>query len=106
MKLTQTWDKTFTKGDKVSHCKVTITNRYGMTPAGDLYTPQGDGPFAAIAVSGPFGAVKEQSSGPYAQTLAERGERPYACVASGNLDHRILVTLTWLRLNRDTQIRG
>jgi fermentation-respiration switch protein FrsA (DUF1100 family) len=76
MKLTQTWDKTFPKSDKVSHRKVTVTKRYGIALAGDLYMPQGDGPFAAIAVSGSFGAVKEHSSGLYVQTLAERGERP------------------------------
>ncbi|WP_210402307.1 alpha/beta hydrolase [Thioclava sp. DLFJ4-1] len=73
MELTQDWDKTFPKSDKVDHSKVTFTNRYGITLAGDLYAPKGDGPFAAIAISGPFGAVKEQSSGIHAQTLAERG---------------------------------
>ncbi|GGB29631.1 alpha/beta hydrolase [Allosediminivita pacifica] len=73
MELTQDWDKTFPKSDKVDHGKVTFTNRYGIELAGDLYTPKGEGPFAAIAVSGPFGAVKEQSSGLHAQTLAERG---------------------------------
>ncbi|WP_226553878.1 alpha/beta hydrolase [Celeribacter naphthalenivorans] len=73
MELTQDWDKTFPKSDKVDHKKVTFTNRYGITLAADVYTPKGDGPFAAIAVSGPFGAVKEQSSGLYAQTMAERG---------------------------------
>lgn len=67
------WDKTFPKSDKVDHRKVTFTNRYGITLAGDLYTPKGDGPFPALAVGGPFGAVKEQASGLYAQTLAERG---------------------------------
>ncbi|SFO93035.1 hypothetical protein SAMN04488056_11616 [Cohaesibacter marisflavi] len=74
MELTQDWDKTFPKSDKVDHRKVTFTNRYGITLAGDLYTPKnGKAPFAALAVSGPFGAVKEQSSGLYAQTMAERG---------------------------------
>lgn len=73
MELTQDWDKTFPKSDKVDHKKVTFPNRYGITLAGDLYTPKGDGPFAALALSGPFGAVKEQSSGLYAQTMAERG---------------------------------
>ncbi|WP_215731172.1 alpha/beta hydrolase [Rhodovulum kholense] len=73
MELTQDWDKTFPKSDKVDHRKVTFSNRYGIELAGDLYTPKGGGPFAAIAVSGPFGAVKEQSSGLHAQTLAERG---------------------------------
>ncbi|MEC7765237.1 MAG: alpha/beta hydrolase [Pseudomonadota bacterium] len=73
MDLTQDWDKTFPKSDSVDHTKVTFTNRYGITLAGDLYTPKSEGPFAAIAVSGPYGAVKEQSSGLHAQTLAERG---------------------------------
>lgn len=72
--LTEEWDKTFPKSDKVSHKKVTFHNRYGITLAGDLYTPaNADGKLPAIAVCGPFGAVKEQSSGLYAQTLAERG---------------------------------
>jgi len=70
---TTEWDKTFPKSDKVDHRKVTFANRYGITLVGDLYTPKGDGPFPALAVSGPFGAVKEQSSGLYAQTMAERG---------------------------------
>lgn len=73
MELTQNWDKTFPKSNKVDHRKVTFTNRYGITLAGDLYTPKTEGPFAAIAISGPFGAVKEQSSGLHAQVLAERG---------------------------------
>lgn len=68
------WDKTFPKSDKVSHKKVTFQNRYGITLAGDLYAPENSsGKLAAIVVSGPFGAVKEQSSGLYAQTMAERG---------------------------------
>lgn len=72
--LTETWDKTFPKSDKVEHRKVTFRNRYGITLAADLYTPKGaEGKLPAIAVSGPFGAVKEQCSGLYAQTLAERG---------------------------------
>lgn len=72
--LTTEWDKTFPQSDKVSHCKVTFCNRYGITLAADLYKPKGaTGPLPAIAVSGPFGAVKEQASGLYAQTLAERG---------------------------------
>ena len=86
---TQVWDKTFPKSDKVEHAKVTFRNRFGITLAADVYKPKmGNGEwgtgngragaprtpkFAAIAVSGPFGAVKEQSSGLYAQTLAERG---------------------------------
>ena len=74
LKLTQEWDKTFPQSDKVSHSKVTFHNRYGITLAGDLYTPKGaQGKLPAIAVCGPFGAVKEQASGLYAQTMAERG---------------------------------
>jgi hypothetical protein len=72
--LTQTWDKTFPKSDRVDHKKVTIVNRYGITLAADQYTPkQSTGKLAAIAVCGPFGAVKEQASGLYAQTMAEQG---------------------------------
>lgn len=74
LKLTQEWDKTFTKSDKVDHKKVTFCNRYGITLAADMYTPKtAGGILPAIAVSGPFGAVKEQASGLYAQTMAERG---------------------------------
>lgn len=72
--LTEEWDKTFPKSEKVNHRKVTFHNRYGITLAADLYKPKSaDGKFPAIAVCGPFGAVKEQASGLYAQTLAERG---------------------------------
>ena len=72
--LTQDWDKTFPQSDKVSHKKVTFHNRYGITLAADMYIPKNaDGKLPAIAVCGPFGAVKEQCSGLYAQTLAERG---------------------------------
>ena len=72
--LTQEWDKTFSKSDKVEHKKVTFHNRYGITLAADMYIPKNaEGKLPAIAVSGPFGAVKEQCSGLYAQTLAERG---------------------------------
>ena len=72
--LTQEWDKVFPQSDKVDHRKVTFKNRYGITLAADMYTPKNaEGKLAAIAVSGPFGAVKEQSSGLYAQTLAEHG---------------------------------
>ena len=72
--LTQEWDKTFPKSDKVDHKKVTFHNRYGIELAADMYTPKDAvGKLAAIAVSGPFGAVKEQSSGLYAQHMAERG---------------------------------
>ncbi|TCP90081.1 hypothetical protein EDC44_1434 [Cricetibacter osteomyelitidis] len=74
LEITQQWDKIFPKSDKVEHRKVTFQNRYGITLVGDLYVPKNaKGKLAAIAVSGPFGAVKEQSSGLYAQTLAERG---------------------------------
>lgn len=75
LKLTQEWDKTFPKSDKVNHSKVNFVNRYGITLAADLYVPKmtAGGKLPAIAVSGPFGAVKEQSSGLYAQKLAERG---------------------------------
>lgn len=74
LQLTQEWDKTFPQSDKVSHSKVTFHNRYGITLAADVYVPKhAEGRLAAIAVSGPFGAVKEQASGLYAQTMAERG---------------------------------
>ena len=72
--LTQEWDKTFPKSDKVDHKKVTFKNRYGIELAADMYTPKGaTGKLAALAVTGPFGAVKEQTSGLYAQHMAERG---------------------------------
>ena len=72
--LTQVWDKVFPQSNKVNHSKVSFRNRYGITLTADLYVPKNaGGKLAAIAVSGPFGAVKEQSSGLYAQTLAERG---------------------------------
>lgn len=72
--LVQDWDKTFPKSDKVDHRKVTFLNRYGITLAADLYVPKHTaGKLPAIAVCGPFGAVKEQCSGLYAQTMAERG---------------------------------
>ena len=74
LSLTQEWDKVFPKSDKVDHRKVTFVNRYGITLAADMYTPKdAKGQLPAIAISGPFGAVKEQSSGLYAQQLAERG---------------------------------
>ena len=74
LKLTWEWDKTFPKSDRVNHSKVTFVNRYGITLAADMYVPKNaDGKLPALAVSGPFGAVKEQSSGLYAQTMAERG---------------------------------
>ena len=72
--LSSEWDKTFPQSDRVEHAKVTFANRYGITLAADLYRPKNAaGPLPAIAVSGPFGAVKEQASGLYAQTMAERG---------------------------------
>ena len=74
LKLVTEWDKTFPKSDRVDHGKVTFINRYGITLAADMYVPKdAEGGLPAIAVSGPFGAVKEQCSGLYAQTLAERG---------------------------------
>lgn len=74
LNLTSEWDKTFPKSDKVNHSKVTFHNRYGITLAADMYVPKSaNGKLAAIAVCGPFGAVKEQSAGLYAQTMAERG---------------------------------
>ena len=72
--LTQEWDKTFPKSDMVTHSKITFHNRYGITLAADMYVPKNaSGKLPAIAVAGPFGAVKEQASGLYAQTMAERG---------------------------------
>lgn len=78
------WDKTFPKSDKVDHQKVIFRNRYGITLTGDLYLPRdrADRRLAALAVGGPFGAVKEQSSGLYAQTMAERGFATLAFDAS------------------------
>lgn len=74
MQLIQDWDKTFAKSNKVNHKKVTFKNRYGITLAADLYQPKNASvKLAGIVVGGPFGAVKEQSSGLYAQTMAERG---------------------------------
>ncbi|MDO4399390.1 MAG: alpha/beta hydrolase [Coriobacteriia bacterium] len=74
LELVQEWDKVFPQNEAVDHCKVTFHNRYGITLAADLYKPKGaEGKLAALAVSGPFGAVKEQSSGLYAQEMASRG---------------------------------
>ncbi len=74
LNLVQEWDKVFPRSDKVRHSKVTFHNRYGVTPAADLYFPENaSGKLPATAMSGPYGAVKEQVSGLYAQTLAERG---------------------------------
>ena len=74
LKLVREWDKVFPKSEKVDHRKVTFVNHFGITLAADMYTPKNaEGKLPAIAVSGPFGACKEQSSGLYAQTMAERG---------------------------------
>ena len=74
LNLTHEWDKTFPESEKVTHSKIIFRNRYGIELAADLYKPvQAEGKLAAIAVSGPFGAVKERASGLYAQTMAERG---------------------------------
>ena len=81
LNLTQEWDKTFPQSDKVDHSKVTFVNRYGITLAADLYKPKyAAGKLPAIAVCGPFGAVKEQCSGLYAQIMAERGFLTMAAV--------------------------
>ena len=72
--LTNEWDKTYPRDERVNHCKVTFVNRYGITLAADMFVPKNvEGKLAAIAVSGPFGAVKEQVSGRYAQVMAARG---------------------------------
>ena len=74
LQLGTEWDKTFPRSEQVEHKKVTFHNRYGVMLAADLYAPRGvDGPLPALAVSGPFGAVKEQASGLYAQEMAEKG---------------------------------
>lgn len=74
LQLGTEWDKTFPRSEQVEHKKVTFHNRYGVTLAADLYAPRGvDGPLPALAVSGPFGAVKEQASGLYAQKMVEKG---------------------------------
>ena len=74
LELVSGWDKTFPESEKVNHRKVTFCNRYGITLAADLYEPkEAAGKLAAIAVCGPFGAVKEQAAGLYAQVMAERG---------------------------------
>ena len=74
LNLTQEWDKTFPRSDRVDHCKVKFVNHFGITLAADMYIPKNaTGKLPAIAVSGPFGACKEQSSGLYAQEMAERG---------------------------------
>jgi hypothetical protein len=74
MELVKEWDKTFPQSEKVEHSKITFNNRYGFTLVADMYVPKNvEGKLPAIAVSGPFGAVKEQCSGLYAQTMAEKG---------------------------------
>ena len=74
LNLVTEWDKTFPKSDKVNHKKVTFHNRYGITLVADMYEPKNyEGKLSAISVCGPFGAIKEQASGLYAQELAERG---------------------------------
>ncbi|SFM46696.1 alpha/beta hydrolase, partial [Enterococcus mundtii] len=74
LNITQEWDKVFPQSSQVNHHKVTFPNRFGITLVADLYEPKVQtGKLPAIAISGPFGAVKEQSSGLYAQTMAERG---------------------------------
>lgn len=74
LNLTKEWDKTFPQSGRVSHCKVRFHNRYGITLAADLYTPKdAAGKLPALAMAGPFGAVKEQCAGLYAQTMAEKG---------------------------------
>ncbi|MCD8089723.1 MAG: alpha/beta hydrolase, partial [Clostridiales bacterium] len=74
LNLTKEWDKTFPKSEKVDHSKITFHNRYGVILAADMYVPKGVASgLPAIAVCGPFGAVKEQAAGLYAQTMAERG---------------------------------
>ena len=74
LNLTQEWDKIFPQSDKVNHSKITFRNRYGITLAADMYVPKNaQGKLPAIAVCGPFGAVKEQASGFYAQEMAKRG---------------------------------
>ena len=83
LEMTPLWDKVFLRSDKVDHEKITFHNRYGVELAADLYKPRGvSGKLPAIAVSGPFGAVKEQSSGLYAQKLAENGYLPIAFAPS------------------------
>ena len=74
LKLVQEWDKVFPRSDKVNHKKVTFKNHFGITLVADMYEPKDyEGKLPALAVSGPYGAVKEQSSGLYAQEMAERG---------------------------------
>ena len=103
LKLVSEWDKTFPQSEKVDHKKVTFVNRYGITLAADLYKPKNaSGKYPAIAVSGPFGAVKEQCSGLYAQTMAERG---YLTIENKNSrDKELLLTDKGMRFCRETLI--
>ena len=74
LQLTDEWDKVFPKSEEVNHRKVSFKNHFGIEIAADVYEPKdASGPLPAVAICGPYGAVKEQSSGLYAQTLAERG---------------------------------
>ena len=92
LKLESAWDKTFKKSDKVEHSKVMFRTRYGFTLAADMYIPKNaGGKLPAIAVSGPFGAVKEQSAGLYAQTLAEQGRTP-ARAAESRVSRHLLTS--------------
>ena len=87
LKLVSEWDKTFPQSEKVDHTKVTFVNRYGITLATDLYKPKNaSGKYPAIAVSGPFGAVKEQCSGLYAQTMAEKGNGQVSVTVAGRMN--------------------
>ena len=87
LKLVSEWDKTFPQSEKVDHKKVTFVNRYGITLAADLYKPKNAfGKYPAIAVSGPFGAVKEQCSGLYAQTMAEKGNGQVSVTVAGRMN--------------------
>ena len=101
LELTKEWDKIFPKSYKVNHSKVTFRNRYGITLAADMYTPKNiNGKMAAIAVSGPFGAVKEQASGLYAQTMAERGFLTFAFPVAGSIGVLITTVVALLRYVR------
>ena len=98
LNLTNEWDKTFPKSDKVNHKKVTFHSRYGITLATDLYEPKEyDGKLSAIAICGPFGAVKEQASGLYAQELAKRGFLTVAFDPSFTGESGVLLVI-WLVL--------
>ncbi|EPG0607565.1 alpha/beta hydrolase [Vibrio fluvialis] len=103
LKLSDEWDKTFAKSDKIDHQKVTFKNRYGITLAADLYQPKNaSGKLAALVLSGPFGAVKEQSSGLYAQTMAERGFHPRAI--NSNASWTVTTPLSFMNMSILTYI--